>query len=255
MSPGKLVTASLSATEAHAEFAWWAPVVYLAFLYGFILVMGIIGARGAKEKVPRNPVTRVLEFLYLYIEKLCEEVIGPHGKKYVTFIFTIFTFIFTANIFGLTGLITPTSVFGITLGTAVTVMAYVEYEGLRTHGLLGYVRHFMGPSLPMPQSPLWRVLLLATAVPAMALLFLFVEGVSELLKNISLSARLYGNMSAEHTIGTILGSLTRVGNFDVPWHTPLVLLGVLVSLVQTMIFTILTCVYLATLTQKEEHAH
>ncbi|MCL6623938.1 MAG: hypothetical protein K6T17_04865, partial [Fimbriimonadales bacterium] len=64
-----------------------------------------------------------------------------------------------------------------------------------------------------------------------------------------------GNMSAEHTIGTILGSLTRVGNFDVPWHTPLVLLGVLVSLVQTMIFTILTCVYLATLTHKEEHAH
>ncbi len=255
MTLERMTFVPISAAEAHAEYAWWAPVFFLAILYGFILVMGVVGARGAKEMVPRNPITRVLEFLYLYCERLCEDVIGPHGKKYVTFIFTIFTFILLANLFGLTGLITPTSVFGITLGTAVTVMAYVEYEGIRSQGLLGYVKHFLGPSLPLPQSPLLRALLMLTAVPAMALLFLFVEGISELLKNISLSARLYGNMSAEHSIGVILGSMTRIGNFDVPWHTPLLLLGVLVSLVQAMIFTILTCAYLATLTHKEEHAH
>jgi F-type H+-transporting ATPase subunit a len=202
---------------------------------------------GAKENVPRNPLTRLGEHVYLFIENMCIGVIGPHGRRYVTLVITVYLLILTSNLMGLVGLFAPTSILGITLALAVTVVFYVQYEGIKANGPVGYIKHFMGPKMDN-----WGMALIITP-----LLFL-IEIVSEIAKNISLSFRLYGNISGEHRVGETLGSLVKIGSVSLPIQWVLIPLGVFVCIVQSLAFTMLTCVYLSLFTSheaEEGHAH
>ena len=127
------------------------------------------------------------------------------------------------------GFMSPTSSLNTTL--AMTLMVWVAHHviGFRNHGL-SYYKHFIGP--------LWWL------VPLM----LPIELISNLARIVSLSVRLFGNIMAKETLLAILFMLA--GGFFAP--LPIMILGVLVSLVQAMVFVLLTVVYFA---QAQEHAH
>lgn len=241
---------ALAAAEGgHGGGTWWSPIVYSVFVFFLIVVAATIAVGEARRaRIPRNAVARVMEHVYLFIENMCVSVIGPHGTKYVPFVSTIFLFILLSNLLGILGLMAPTSVFGVTFGLAVVTVMYVQYEGIRANGFLGYVKHFLGPELGIP----WY----AGGIFITLLLF-GVELISEAAKMLSLSLRLYGNISGEHEVGAQLGNLVHIGNFGVPLHALLLPLGVFVSVVQALVFTILACVYLSLMTahEAEGHAH
>ncbi|MCH8273616.1 MAG: F0F1 ATP synthase subunit A [Armatimonadetes bacterium] len=255
---------ALIAAAEHAEGAWWAPIVYTVLVCLVIIVAGRIGLLGAKEHVPRNMITRLFEHLYLFIENMCLSVIGPHGQRYIPLVFTIYMIVLLSNFFGLIGLTAPTSSFGVTFGMAVMVVVYVQWEGIRTRGPVGYVRHFFGPPLGEGLPLLGRAFMLL-----ITLLLFVIEVISEIAKNLSLSLRLYGNMSGEHEVGVTFGGLVKFadlwaplgavfGDMSVPLHALLFPLAVFVSVVQALIFTILTCVYLSLLVRppgEAAHAH
>jgi F-type H+-transporting ATPase subunit a len=181
---------------------------------------------------------------------MCVGVIGPHGRKYIPLVLTVYLVILCSNMFGLLGLFAPTSSLGFTLGLALVVVFYVQYEGIRVNGPLGYVKHFMGPDLGMK----WYTFLPFFIVP---LLFV-IEVVSEVAKNLSLSLRLQGNISGEHQVGSTFGDMLHIGDFAVPLQALLLPLGVFVCIVQALVFTMLTCVYLSLFTSHEAepgHAH
>lgn len=237
--PGYLIAAE----AGHGHVEWWAPVAWAVLV--FLVICGLLAYAlpGIKVNVPRNPLSRALEHVYLFIENMCVGVIGPQGRKYIPLVFTVYVVILCSNLLGLFGLYAPTSNLGITLAMALIVVFYVQWEGIRANGPLGYVKHFFGPPLGLPIFP--GILI--------TLLLFFIEVVSEAAKMISLSLRLYGNISGEHRVGQTLGGLVPVtDNFSLPVHALLLPLGVFVSLVQALVFTMLTCVYLSLFVHHEE---
>lgn len=239
MIGNQLILAEAEAVQA----AWWGPLVWTVLAFIIVLFLGRIAVRHAREKLPTNPITLLAEHVYFWIEDMCVSVIGPHGRKYIPFIITIYLLVLTSNILGIIGLFAPTSNLGITFGLAVLVVVYVQEEGVRANGPIGYVRHFFGPPLG------WKLFIIS-------LLLFFIEVISEAAKMLSLSLRLQGNMSGEHRVGETLGSLIQITpHFSIPLQTLLMPLSVFVALVQALVFTMLSCVYLGMMTHhEEEHA-
>ncbi len=156
------------------------------------------------------------------------------GRKLTDQFFPMLTtfglYIAVANLIGLIpGFMSPTSSLNTTLALTIIVWVSHHFIGFREHGL-GYYKHFMGP--------MWWL------VPLM----LPIEIISNLARLLSLSIRLFGNIMAKETLLGILFMLA--GAFFAP--LPIMLLGVLVSLVQAMVFVLLAVVYFS---QAQEHAH
>jgi F-type H+-transporting ATPase subunit a len=156
------------------------------------------------------------------------------GRKLTDQFFPMLTtfglYIAVANLIGLIpGFMSPTSSLNTTLALTIIVWVTHHFVGIREHGL-SYYKHFMGP--------MWWL------VPLM----LPIEIISNLARLISLSIRLFGNIMAKETLLGILFMLA--GAFFAP--LPIMLLGVLVSLVQAMVFVLLAVVYFS---QAQELAH
>jgi len=221
--------------------AYWALPLWGLIIIGlFLAVFGTAIQKGRTERVPRGFLFRLAEHIYVFIENMCVNVIGPRGRKYVPFVGTMFIFIVCSNLWGLLGLPTPTASLAINLGLSITVFVYVQYEGIRNNGILGYIKHFWGP--------------MALIGPLM----LFVEVVSEFAKIISLSLRLYGNVHGEHEVSHVFGNLVSVGGFPLPLQAPILLLAIFTSLIQALVFAMLTTIYLALMSphdHEEEHTH
>jgi F-type H+-transporting ATPase subunit a len=81
--------------------------------------------------------------------------------------------------------------------------------------------------------------------------------VGEVAKLLSLTIRLFGNIFGEDVVIVIL--IFLAGMFTkglIPFQAPMYLLAIFTSFVQAMVFSILTCVYIALMTTHEEgHGH
>src|SRR6185295_19617414 len=98
------------------------------------------------------------------------------GKQYVPFAASLFLFIFMNNIMGLVPFFkSPTSALQTTVALGLTTFCYVHFNIIRAHGLWHWFRHLLG-------EPLW-----------MAQLNFPLHVLGELIKPVSLSARLFGN--------------------------------------------------------------
>jgi F-type H+-transporting ATPase subunit a len=146
------------------------------------------------------------------------------------FLATFALYIVIANLIGLIpGFMSPTSNLNITLGMTIMVWLTHHVLGLRYHGL-GYIKHFLGP------------------MPLLIPLMLPIELISNAARLLSLSMRLFGNIMAKETLLSVLFMLA--GAYFAP--LPILCLGVLVSLIQALVFTLLAVLYCA---QAMEHAH
>jgi F-type H+-transporting ATPase subunit a len=159
---------------------------------------------------------------------LCEENIGHHwAKPLFPLIATLALFIALCNFMGLIpGFISPTGNINTNAAMAIPVFLATHVYGIRVHGF-GYIKHFLGPI---------RSIL---ALPLMLLMFI-IEFIGHLARPLTLSVRLFGNMSAKHYILLVLGILSPA---IVP--VAILVLGVLVSIIQAFVFTLLTALYLA----------
>jgi F-type H+-transporting ATPase subunit a len=151
-------------------------------------------------------------------------------EKLFPMISTFALYIAVGNLIGLIpGFMSPTSSINTTLALTIIVWVTMHIIGIRAHGV-GYIKHFLGP------------------IPVLIPLMLPIELISNIARLLSLSIRLFGNIMAKETLLGILFMLA--GAYFAP--LPIMLLGVLVSLVQAMVFVLLTVVYFG---QAQEHAH
>lgn len=230
----------LASAEVHVSV--WGVGVYTVLLVAIIFGLLGMAKKGITGRVFKNRFTQLLEQLYLFIENMCIGIIGAHGRKYIPFIISLWLVIFFGNLIALFFGFSPTASLSFNLGLALTSIGYVQYEGIKTNGVIGHFSHFAGPKLGG---------LMALLISP--LIFL-IEIVSELMKNASLSLRLYGNIfgggEAVHAMNK-LGepALIPVGEFLMP-------IKLLTVVVQAMIFCILTCVYISLVTHHaEDHGH
>ena len=166
-----------------------------------------------------------------YFYGIARDVMGPkRAKRYFPIVGGAACFIFFANLMTLVpGLAPPTSSLNITLGCALCVFILFNYYGLQANGI-NYVKHFAGPK--------WYL----------APLIFPIELISTCVRPVTLSIRLMVNMAVDHLLGTI--ALGMIALF-VP--VPLMFLGAIVIVVQTLVFSLLTSIYIGLATEHEEH--
>ncbi len=204
-------------------------MTYTWFTMIFLVVVGKM-TLGNLEMVPGKG-QNFWEILIGGMEDFFLENMGRElTDKLFPMIATFALYIAVANLIGLIpGFMSPTSSINTTL--ALTLIVWVTHHviGLRANGI-GYIKHFLGP------------------MPILIPLMLPIELISNFARLLSLSIRLFGNIMAKETLLGILFMLA--GAYFAP--LPIMVLGVLVSLVQAMVFVLLTVVYI---TQANEHAH
>jgi len=181
------------------------------------------GAWKKKYNVYPGFMQQVLETYFRTIESLTRDMIGPQGKKYIPVIGTLGIFILLSNLIGLIPIFkSPTSNVNVTFACAAFIFIYYHAQGIREQGIIGYIKHFAGP--------VWWL----------APLFFPVEIIGHFSRPVSLTIRLFGNIFGEDTIIAILVSLVP---FFVP--LPLMCLAIFTSLIQTLVFIMLSSVYIA----------
>lgn len=192
-----------------------------------ILIGAALVVRNKLSLVPSG-LQNIMEVIADFILNLSRSNIGHHwGDKFYPLIGTIFVYILTCNFMGLIpGFDAPTSNINMTASMAIPVFLIYQFYGIKVHGLK-YLNHFLGPMRSI------------YALPLMIMMF-FIEIIGHLVRPITLSVRLFGNMMAKHTLMIILGILT-------PAFVPIAILGlgVLVSVVQAFVFTLLATLYIA----------
>ena len=202
----------------------WTALLVIILLVIFAYLARRSLQRSTDAVVPGEGLSlrNFAEGLVELIVGLADSVIGKKGRKYVGLFGSFFVFILTANLFGLLpGFSPPTNNLNTTFGLGVISFCAYNYFGFREHGA-GYIKQFMGP-----------VLFLAP-------FFLVLEIVSHIVRPVSLALRLFGNMFGDHLVVEIFTELTKVG-VPVLFYA----FGLLVSVIQASVFTILSVIYVA----------
>jgi len=205
----------------------------------FLSLLLILGARGAKM-IPSG-LQNLVEFMIESLDNFVCGILGSHGRAFTPFVGTLFLYILFMNVMGLIpGLKSPTSSIGITLPLGIAVFIYVQYTGIRQLGLMGYIDHLTG----QPRNIVGYIL-----IPLM----LFLHVVGEFVKPVSLALRLFGNVWGEDVLIAVFVGMG--GDIFVPLHFPFLLLALLTSFVQAVVFCLLTTVYITLMLPHDEEHH
>ena len=226
-----LVNFPLPLHDPHYEHINGALVVF-----GVITVVSVLAHLRIKKDfeshvIPGRKVSLVtiVDILTEFLRGMVTGTLGEGGMKYFPFIASVFVFILLGNLLGLTpNGSAPTSNFNTSLSLGVASFLYYNIMGIREHGLIGYMKHFlMGLGI--------------VGVP-----IAFLEIISHAIRPVSLSIRLFVNMFVDHTVVLSFQEL-------VAWllPVPLLLLGLIVSMIQAFVFAMLTAVYVKMATEHE----
>ena len=237
---GSQVTALLEAFHIHPKH----PLTPISnscageLLVALLLTILFIAVRSRLSVERPGGLQHTMEGIHGFIVNMSDEVIGHHGHKYVPYLVTLGIFILACNLIGLVpGLESPTAVPVVPLGCALLTWFYYHYQGVKTNGPLGYLKHFIGPQdkeMPLVMRLLLPVLLFP------------IEIFSHAARIMSLTIRLFANMFAGEMVTLFFFSL-------IPLGIPVIFEGlhIGVSFIQTYIFVLLTCVYLGEATGQE----
>ena len=201
---------------------------------------------GLKRELVPGRWQMAVESFTGFIDGLLAANVGPAGKKYVPYIFSLFMFILFSNVLGLLplGLVgihpfTATSHFSVTGVLAILSFTIVLVVGFWRHGF-----HFFSLFVPHG-TPIWLMWLIPV-----------IELISFLVRPFSLALRLFVAMMAGHVLLEVLSSFViSSANSGVLWGgvvgvpsfllmVAICALEVLVAGIQAYVFALLTSLYL-----------
>ena len=211
-----------------------SALVVLAFLaFGAFRYAKAVGGSGDAGLVPpaKFGLRNLFEVLADTVLGLMAGVMGEKAaKRYLPLVGTLFFFILFSNLLGLIpGFLPPTDTLKTNLALSVTVFLLSHIFGVREHGPK-YFKHFLGP--------IWWL------IPLM----LPIELISHIARPVSLSMRLLCNIVGDHKLVLVFFGILP---FLLP--VPFMVMGVLVCVVQAVVFSLLTTVYISQAVAHEEH--
>jgi F-type H+-transporting ATPase subunit a len=275
----------LNRSAAQTEDGWWlwSGNQGVLVLSGLVLIgVGLWAAgkirtgpasQGSEAYVTRSRFAHLIEVICVYLR---EEVVRPllldRTDRFMPFMWTIFFFILTNNLLGLTPIRDTLHVAGVHTdwvgGTAtqniwvtglLAVIAATVFNlaAIFRLGPVGFVKHMMG-GLPWYMFPI-------------ALLLLVIEGAGQfLIKPFALALRLFANMTAGHVlIATLLsfagaaiahfgdapGKNSAITIVSVLAATALMFLELFVAFLQAFVFMFLTTIFISLMDHHDEHGH
>ena len=211
-------------------------------LYTILALCIIIGLHtyGDNEfKLIPNKWSIAFESSFQSLSTMVKDQIGSLNEMYIPFIYSIFFFILIGNLISnvpYSFAITASAV--LTLGLSVTIFMGVTILSVYKHGIK-FFSYFIPAGTPLGLVPL--------IVP--------IEVISYFARAVSLGVRLFANLTAGHTLLKILStflyklfssSLLIAVLTLIPFAIFVGLIGleIMVSLIQSFVFTLLTCSYL-----------
>jgi F-type H+-transporting ATPase subunit a len=220
-------------THFQIDHIMGALLVVLFLLFGATRYAAAVGGAGDAGLVPppRFGLRNLFEMLSDTIFGLMVSVMGEkEAKRYLPLVGSLFLFILFSNLLALIpGFLPPTDTLKTNLALSVMIFLLTHIYGVRAHGVK-YFKHFLGP--------LWWL----------APLMLPIEVISHIARPVSLAMRLLGNIAADHAV---VLSFFAVIPFLVP--VPFLVMGVFVSVVQAVVFSLLSTVYIGSAVAHEEH--
>jgi F-type H+-transporting ATPase subunit a len=226
----------------------WATLIASAIVIG----LGLLLRAKAHSGVP-SKFQLLWEVPVGLVQRQVNDSIGPRGARVVPLAFTIFLLIFTCNLFEVLGigstyefLPAPTSDINLPAAMAVTVFVLTNVAAIRTRGIGGYARHFF----MQPFSP------------ALFFVNFFMNVIEEIVRPVTLTLRLFGNLFAGGLMLALLAALVdwRLssipigGILSVPFTVIWKLFDMGIGAIQAFIFALLTIIYFET-AMSSEFAH
>jgi F-type H+-transporting ATPase subunit a len=217
------------------------------FLIGLsvILVSTFFVLSARKAAVVPSKFQFAGELVYGFVRKdLGEEILGHEFKRFMPYLFSLFTFILTNNIFGIVPFIQFPTFSRISFAYVLGIITFIvfHYVGVRKQGIVKYVKDILFmPGVPKP------VYILLTPIEIATYL---------IVRPLTISLRLFANMFAGHLLLMIfiLGGehllqgaigLKLVSPFAFAFGIALTFFEFLVQCLQAYIFTLLTALYIA----------
>lgn len=206
----------------------YAPICSSILALVICLTIGIFFKRSVDNSLQKNEVSpqgsfglrTLVEMVLGFLDDLSTELCGDFTKWFFPLLASIFLFILVSNLSGLIPGLPPfTENFSTNLVIGLTAFVCYNIAGIYEHKA-SYLKQFAGPFL------------------ALAPLFIFLETISHLARPLSLSIRLTANIYGDHMLLSIFSGL-------VPFLVPAMLMffGLLVAVIQSFVFTILTGIY------------
>jgi F-type H+-transporting ATPase subunit a len=198
-------------------------VVLVLFLFALVTFGKVKNTEEAIVPEGKFSIRTFVELFTSYVYNQMANMMGRKAAKFfLPLIGTCAFVIFFSNLLGLLPFFpVPTSNLNTTAPLALVIFFTTHAFGVKEHGI-GYFKHFLGPFLPL------------------APLMVVIEVISHLARPLSLSIRLMANMTADHMV---VGIFVGLVPFVVP--LPMYALGVIVITVQTLVFCLLSTVYIS----------
>ncbi len=209
------------------------------WLVSAILIILALILRKKISMIPSGRFYNLAEWSLGGLYGFMEEVGGKAAKKHFPLFITFFLVILFSNWLGIAmGMLAeelgflraPTSDLNTTVALAVTAFVYFEYQGIKAHGALGYAQHFVNIKALFKNGPMGIID--------------FVVGllhiVSELVRPLALSLRLFGNIFGGEIVLTVAFLL-----FNAALPLPFMMLEFLIGLIQAFVFSMLFLVFTA----------
>ncbi|WP_300376442.1 F0F1 ATP synthase subunit A [Henriciella sp.] len=208
-------------------------------LLGCVLIVAFFGMAASRGKLVPSRMQSVAEIGYGFVADMVRGAAGEEGLKFFPFVFTLFFFVFFANMIGMIPYaFTTTSHLIITGALALLVIGIVIAYGFYKNGLK-FLKLFAPAGAPWP----------------IYILLIPIEVISFIARPVTLALRLFANMLAGHimlklfagfavTLATLGGAYIVIAPLAFAMGVALNALEFLVAGLQAYVFAILTCVYL-----------
>lgn len=224
-------------------------MIFLISLLVLLIFRGVARSYQRGNGLPKG-IGRILEPIVLYVrDDIAIPNIGKkHYKRYMSFLLTVFFFVWTVNLFGLTPLgVNVTNNIAVTFFLAILTYLITTFTAKKDYWL--HLVDPLGNSMPwVAKIPLYLLL-----VP--------IEFLGTIIKPFSLMIRLYANITAGHIVMMSLIGMMFVFNNWVGSSLSFLLafvlsiLELLVAALQAYIFTMLSAVYFGSAVQEHSEEH
>ncbi len=223
---------------AFTNSALWMGLSFIAI---WLFMMG-----GMKRALVPGRWQMAVEGFTGFITSMMDANIGPAGRKYVPYVFSLFMFILFANLLGMMPVaLVGAHPFAVTSHLTITgILALLSFGIVLAIGFAKHGFHFL--SLFVPQG---------VKGPMAAAIFP-IELISFLMRPFSLGLRLFVAITAGHILMEVLAGFVINGINSEMWLGPVVsllsftlmigitLLELLVAAIQAYVFALLTSLYL-----------
>ena len=210
----------------------WTDINNIIFAFLTILILVLLSFAGSRnlKKIPSG-FQALVEMVVGGLDGFTKNFLGDENRKYLPLLGTLFLYILCMALMGLIpGAKSPIALnLNIPVSMAICVFLFVQYHGIRQNGVGGWVKHLLG-------EPIW-----------LAPLQFPLHVLGEFIKPLSLSLRLYANISAEDILVAALVFM-MVG---LPWFIPVPLqvlffpLALMFSGIQALVFMSLSAIYIS----------